>query len=59
MKMSMSIPSFACVTILPLQKELKARPRLEIRAQSLQDEGKTSNMFFRYSKVSWVSFSIS
>ncbi|KAI3777246.1 hypothetical protein L1987_47044 [Smallanthus sonchifolius] len=42
--MSISIHSFAFSMILPLQKENKARSRLDIKAQSVQDEGRSSNL---------------
>ncbi|KAI7749023.1 hypothetical protein M8C21_009929 [Ambrosia artemisiifolia] len=40
-----STPSFACATILPLQKEHKRYTRLHVRAQSLgDDQGRSSNL---------------
>ncbi|KAF5780279.1 hypothetical protein HanRHA438_Chr11g0483721 [Helianthus annuus] len=42
--MSISIPSFVCAMILPLQKEHKMRSCLNIRAQSFKDEGRWSNL---------------
>ncbi|KAI3500173.1 hypothetical protein L1887_35990 [Cichorium endivia] len=39
--MSTMIPSFTCVTVL---KNHRSHPRLQIRAQSLRDEGRSSNL---------------
>ncbi|MFS7983377.1 hypothetical protein Hanom_Chr11g00973821 [Helianthus anomalus] len=49
--MSISIPSFVCAMILPLQKEHKMRSCLNIRAQSFKDEGKMSNIIFGFMKL--------
>ncbi|KAM0032414.1 hypothetical protein Hdeb2414_s0016g00474751 [Helianthus debilis subsp. tardiflorus] len=42
--MLMSTPSSACAMVLPLRKEHKACTRLYVKAQSLRDEGRSSNL---------------
>nr|XP_043618419.1 uncharacterized protein LOC122590147 [Erigeron canadensis] len=41
--MSLRIPSFGCAVVIQHRKEHRACPRLNIRAQGLRDEGRSSN----------------